>query len=113
MKYLDSYTLALGAMLLVASSAAWSQTASGSDLPPGNGRDLVASRCASCHALNILSANPHTADEWSEVAEKMVQRGAKASDDELDIMVDYLAKSFPKTDATKLTSQPASKPAAK
>ncbi len=46
--------------------------------------------CSLCHdALRILS-NRRTRDQWGEVIDKMVERGAQGSDDDFNAVLEYL-----------------------
>ncbi len=66
------------------------------ELKPGDGRDLVASRCASCHSLDYVLINSPflTAEQWQASVTKMRTFGAPLSDDEARIVVAYLASSY-------------------
>ncbi|HLH17578.1 MAG TPA: PQQ-binding-like beta-propeller repeat protein [Bryobacteraceae bacterium] len=62
-------------------------------LPPGAGKALVEKTCGTgCHTLEVVSGQRRSAEEWSALVANMVARGAKASDAELQAIVDYLAK---------------------
>jgi hypothetical protein len=71
-------------------------------LPDGPGKLLVESQCSSCHGLEQVVAHRDTKDGWSSVVDYMVSRGMAATNEEVTIMVDYLAKNY----------APAPKPAA-
>ncbi len=65
-------------------------------LPPGPGHDLTVRVCSGCHSPDV-AANQHlSAQEWNSLVQTMAARGAVASDDELDEITNYLAKSFPR-----------------
>src|ERR1700691_1293407 len=64
------------------------------DLPDGKGKDLVEDRCSSCHGLDLLLAEHDTKQQWSGIVNDMVSRGASGTADELQTIVDYLAKNF-------------------
>jgi len=78
------------------------------DLPAGKGKDLVENTCQSCHGLDVIVAQNETRDGWASIVDTMVQRGASGTPEELQIIVDYLAKNFPKaaekTNVNKATS---------
>lgn len=63
-------------------------------LPPGKGRAIVQRRCSHCHALKVVTSKRATKDQWSALIDQMVSRGADLDDDEIDVVVDYLAKNF-------------------
>jgi cytochrome c5 len=79
----------LGAFFLAASVQA-------QDLPDGAGKDLVMNVCTVCHELTRITSKKKTKEEWNDTVDKMATRGAKASDEEFDTIVNYLAKYFGK-----------------
>jgi mono/diheme cytochrome c family protein len=70
--------------------------ASAQDLPAGPGKDLFEKVCSQCHGLDIITNLKHTKAEWKAVVDTMAGYGASAKDEELDAIVDYLAKNFGK-----------------
>ena len=70
-------------------------TAAAQDLPEGNGKKLVQDICSGCHGLDVVTSQHATKEGWASIVDYMVQRGASAKDDEIAIMVEYLAKNFP------------------
>jgi mono/diheme cytochrome c family protein len=73
-------------LLLAASSPA--------TLPPGKGKAIVQRTCVSCHALKVVTTKRATKEQWSAVINLMLSKGADLDDDEVDVVVDYLAKNF-------------------
>lgn len=69
--------------------------AASSALPPGPGRDVVVRVCSACHSPDVIAAERHDAQGWAEVVQLMASRGANASEDEFNAIIDYLARSFP------------------
>jgi competence ComEA-like helix-hairpin-helix protein len=66
------------------------------DLPEGDGRQLVEHACSVCHTLEPVTSQRATRQGWKSIVENMVQRGAEATGDEQQILIDYLAKNFPR-----------------
>jgi len=64
------------------------------DLPDGAGKDVVVKNCGVCHDLVMATKKRQTRTAWDTEVNKMVLLGAKISDDELDPILDYLAKYF-------------------
>jgi len=70
--------------------------AQGGSLPEGNGKELVRSICQSCHDLSpILTSGGFTRRDWQQVVETMIDMGAAIKPEEVTIIVNYLATSFP------------------
>ncbi len=66
------------------------------NLPPGPGKELLTSVCTVCHNLQRVTEKKLSKDEWDDVVDKMAARGARASDEEFDTIVNYLVKNFGK-----------------
>ena len=75
------------------------------DLPEGKGKDLVQDICVNCHDLDVVTSERATRQGWTSLLNQMVTRGAVASPEEIQIMVDYLAKNFPKLNINKATAK--------
>jgi competence ComEA-like helix-hairpin-helix protein len=79
------------------------------DLPAGKGKDLVENSCGACHGLDVVVAQHATKDGWASIVDYMVSRGASGTPDEIQTIVDYLAKNFPplpdKVNVNKATAQ--------
>jgi cytochrome c5 len=71
------------------------------DIPDGAGKEIVIKVCTACHGIIEFTSQKHTKPEWDEVVDNMAQRGARASDDEFDMIVAYLAKNFGKEAPSK------------
>jgi competence protein ComEA len=63
-------------------------------LPPGDGQAIVQQKCANCHALKVITAKKASKQQWSTIIDQMITRGADVSDDDIEILVDYLTKNF-------------------
>jgi competence ComEA-like helix-hairpin-helix protein len=63
-------------------------------LPPGEGQAIVQQKCASCHALKVVTGKRASREQWSPIVDRMITRGADVDDDEIDTLLDYLAKNF-------------------
>ena len=77
------------------------------DLPAGKGKDLVENTCGSCHGLDVVVAQHATKDGWSSIVDYMVSRGATGTPEEINTIVEYLAKNFP-AEAAKVNVNKAS-----
>ena len=74
-----------------------------STLPPGKGKAIVQRTCISCHALKVVTAKRASKEQWSALVDQMMSRGADLEDDEVEIVVDYLARNFGTTKAPAST----------
>jgi competence ComEA-like helix-hairpin-helix protein len=68
------------------------------ELPDGAGKDILLRACTGCHKAEEFLSYRHTKEEYQAIVQRMGQRGARASNDELDIIADYLAKNFLKVE---------------
>jgi competence ComEA-like helix-hairpin-helix protein len=63
-------------------------------LPPGEGRDELIRICAGCHLLTVVSSQRKTESAWTDTVIEMRNRGANGSDEDMEKIVNYLAKNF-------------------
>jgi cytochrome c5 len=63
-------------------------------LPSGAGKELVETRCVTCHDLLRIVAAKRQKTEWDGIVANMVNRGAMATPEERQTMVAYLAMQF-------------------
>lgn len=66
-----------------------------SALPDGPGKQLTVTICGKCHSPDRAAALHQTRRGWDMEIAKMVGMGATGTDDQLNEVADYLAKSFP------------------
>lgn len=69
------------------------------DLPEGKGKDLVQKLCTDCHGVDVIASQKATKDGWASIVDAMVVRGAGGTKEELNTVVEYLAKNFPQEPA--------------
>ena len=68
--------------------------AQSSDLPDGDGKDMVAGVCTACHKTNqILRSSGYSKDGWKELTDTMID--LSASPEEHETILTYLATHFP------------------
>jgi hypothetical protein len=77
---------ALAALVLGAATPLHAQTASA--LPPGEGRELVATACTQCHTLSVITAGRDGPVGWKKHVYNMVLRGTQLTPREADIALD-------------------------
>jgi quinoprotein glucose dehydrogenase len=70
-------------------------------LPPGPGRDVTVRACTPCHALDIVTNQRLTPQEWTNVVQTMSAKGTVATPAELERIQSYLAKAFPRAGTQK------------
>lgn len=63
-------------------------------LPPGEGRQIAAERCLSCHDHRMIVGQRLDPGRWTREVEKMVRWGAPVSENEKDVLVRYLSEHF-------------------
>src|SRR4029077_3210143 len=70
-------------------------------LPEGNGKKIVETACTTCHAATMITNSGHTLEDWKLVMERMVSAGAEVPQNQIAMVTEYLAKSFPEGDVPK------------
>jgi competence ComEA-like helix-hairpin-helix protein len=70
-------------------------------LPAGKGQEIVQQNCAGCHVLKVVTSKRASKQQWSALVDQMISRGAEVPDEEIETVVDYLAKNFGATAGDK------------
>jgi len=63
-------------------------------LPEGEGRAILLNTCTICHDLQRVRTRRATPEGWKELLEEMIFEGAPLSDENIPILLVYLAKNF-------------------
>ncbi len=82
-------TLLLGGLFAAEAAAA------ADPAPPAPVPAVIRRACIGCHDLATAAGKGRTPEEWSEVIDRMADRGVDASDAELAAVKTYLAKALP------------------
>jgi competence protein ComEA len=69
-------------------------TPASAQLPEGPGKDLILKLCGACHQAERSASVRLTREGWEEVIADMIKRGAKGTDEEFGIILEYLATHF-------------------
>mgnify|MGYP003333227274 CR=1 FL=1 len=79
------------------------------DLPDGPGKAEVETQCSACHSLARVVNHRDTLEGWRSIVDNMVGMGAMFTDDDKELIVNYLFKSFPDkpADAPAAAAKPA------
>jgi competence protein ComEA len=110
-RFLLAFSLALAASSAIRLAAVQGQTpaqnpppqrtftpeeiaALGKGMPDGPARDLTVRVCAQCHEPWRAASIRLTRDGWEAEVAKMVTLGARATDEELTQIIDYLAENY-------------------
>jgi DNA uptake protein ComE-like DNA-binding protein len=94
-----SRVLAIVSFGVLAALASPSSASAQGGLPEGEGKATVAKLCGTCHPPERGASVRLTREGWQDVMTRMVGLGLKASDEELNAALEYLATHF-KGDAT-------------
>lgn len=58
--------------------------------PDPRDRQALTAVCGACHPVNLVEDNVRSYDGWQEIVRKMVEHGAKGSDEQFDRVGNYL-----------------------
>jgi competence protein ComEA len=75
-------------------------------LPDGPAKDAVVKVCLECHGVANFRKVRKDTDEWSDSVQDMVDRGAKATQAEMDAIVAYMVKNFGKGAKVQMNTAP-------
>jgi competence ComEA-like helix-hairpin-helix protein len=64
------------------------------DLPPGAGGRVASKVCTACHDVDQIRQRRLSRDEWAEIVDDMVDRGAKPTAQEENAILAYLEENF-------------------
>jgi mono/diheme cytochrome c family protein len=84
----------IGFIALSLAAAAPLHAQTGPALPPGEGRDIVATACTQCHGLNTIVQIRDGSGGWRQFVNYMILKGAQVSEREADTVVQYLTANF-------------------
>jgi competence protein ComEA len=91
-------------------SAPAQTTPSAAAMPDGAGKAIVQRACSACHAVTVVTSKHASQKEWDQVVNQMVSRGADLTDDEIDTVIEYLAKNYGPLDQKTTPSTDAAAP---
>jgi cytochrome c5 len=60
-----------------------------------DGAALLESRCTVCHTLDRVKRGGKNKDQWAATVAQMIRNGAKLTQTEQIVLIDYLAKTYP------------------
>ena len=58
------------------------------------GEELLQQRCTSCHEETEVVAVGRTREEWSQNVDQMIAFGAKLTEEEREILIEYLTETY-------------------
>ncbi len=71
-------------------------------MPDGTGKAETQKMCSTCHDLDKSLSLKQDRAGWQRTVEKMVAFGLKTTEAEVNIVVDYLTRSYPADDVPRL-----------
>jgi competence protein ComEA len=73
----------------------WLMTFSAQDpLPAGPAKKVVDAVCGACHDVETAVGERRTKAGWRAIVDVMVNRGARATDEEFNTIIEYMARYF-------------------
>ena len=63
-------------------------------LPEGEGRSILLNICTLCHDLQRVRTRRATIEGWKDLLDQMIFEGAPLADDQIPILLTYLARNF-------------------
>lgn len=59
-----------------------------------SGEELLQDRCTRCHTLDIVQTASKSLAEWQITVERMRAKGTQLTDDEVQVLIEYLADTY-------------------
>jgi hypothetical protein len=94
---LRSRPVLAGCALLLAVSAS-PAAAQPADTQATTPQGAAAKICSECHTMQIVMDTPKDYDAWHETVQSMINRGAKGTPDEFDLVMDFLFQNMTTVD---------------
>ena len=85
---------AFACVTLLLAGVAAAETGPAQPVATDKARRLVLDVCTSCHDLKRVKIQHLSREEWRGVIKGMIFEGAPVTDEEFDLIVDYLAKNY-------------------
>jgi hypothetical protein len=63
-------------------------------LPDGPGKAILLNTCTQCHDLQRIRRQGRSAEGWLEILDAMLNEGASLSEQDLPVLLRYLARNF-------------------
>lgn len=96
------------AVIALAAATLWvSPAGAQAELPDGPGKAALTEACTQCHDLGTVTAQHRSAEEWTDVIDRMEGFGASLSDAKRADIAAYLNANLGKGDATAPATPPA------
>ncbi|MEZ5355471.1 MAG: helix-hairpin-helix domain-containing protein [Bryobacteraceae bacterium] len=91
---------------LCAAAALSEETASrgGQETGPAGGKEAFQKLCVTCHKAEVVLASRRTRSQWEDTLEKMIAKGAKGSDDDFILALDYLVATHGRVNMNNATA---------
>ena len=71
---------------------------------PAPGREVFLKLCSDCHGIEDVIASRRSRDQWREVIDRMVDKGAAGTEDELAATLRYLLAAYGRANLNKATA---------
>lgn len=71
--------------------------------PPG-AKEAFHKLCVTCHKAEVVLASRRTRAQWEDTFEKMIAKGAKGSDDDFMLALDYLIAEYGRVNVNNATA---------
>lgn len=92
----------LAAATALAGSVAWAaQAPQGQPQgePPPDPKAILNGACTMCHGVDFIAEHRKDRDDWDFTVHRMMDKGADLDPDSAALLIDYLAKTYPKPTA--------------
>ena len=63
-------------------------------LPDGDGKEIVERICSQCHSLETVLRSRLGRKQWEARIDAMIAKGAKLTDEDIDVVAEYLTTHF-------------------
>ena len=94
------------ALLAAVSTLTVGAAAQAQGFPEGPGKAVLQTACLQCHGADVLTSQLRSREGWTEVVSRMVGSGAQLSDDQYQLVIEYLTRHFGPSGGGAPTEEP-------
>jgi competence ComEA-like helix-hairpin-helix protein len=96
-----------GLVFVVAYAVAFKILATGAEVqsaPSPPVKESLQRVCVTCHALEQITSSRRSRSQWEDLINRMIERGAKGTDEEFTVVFDYLVGQYGRVNVNTATA---------
>ncbi len=99
-----NFMLTRSKLRLIGLVAAVALSLAAQETPAARSKEVFLKLCGACHKPEMAVAVRRTTEQWQESIEKMLSKGLKASDEDLNAVLDYLVQQYGRVNVNRASA---------